>query len=239
MNTDVKNILDQTQIEQRSDEWFNIRKNMLTASDVAAALGINKYQSQNSLIKKKINTENTNNNSSKATEHGNKYEDEARLLFSKRYNLETWEIGLFQHPKISWLGGSPDGIASDGNLIEIKCPVTREIYHEIPDYYYPQVQICMEILERPACYFIQYKPMNDFQNGIMDIKIIKRSKDWFHNNFGTLSLFWKKVLYCRNNGYTKFNPEKIIDLTKLTFEGINNTLSDAESENEIESDNEI
>ena len=239
MNIDVKNILNQTQIEQRSDEWYNIRKNMLTASDVAAALGVNKYQSQNSLIKKKISTE-SSNNSSKATEHGNKYEDEARLLFSNRYNLETWEVGLFQHKKIKWLGGSPDGIASDGNLIEIKCPVTREINHEIPEYYYPQVQICLEILDRPACYFIQYKPMNSFQNGIMDIKIIHRSKEWFRNNFSTLSLFWKKVLYCRSNGYTKFNPEKIIDLTQLKFEGIDNTLSDGESDNEIEdSDNEI
>ena len=115
---------------------------MITASDVATALKVNKYQTQNSLLKKKSLpiSENTNSFNSSATLHGNKYEDEARLLFSERYKLETWEIGLFQHPLYSWIGGSPDGIASDGNLIEIKCPVTREITHDIPEHYYPQLQ---------------------------------------------------------------------------------------------------
>lgn len=195
---------------------------MITASDVATALGVNKYQSVNSLIKKKVQvqSENSSGNSS-ATLHGNKFEDEARLLFSDRFNLETWEIGLFQHPSIKWLGGSPDGIASDGNLIEIKCPVTREIVHDIPEHYYPQVQICMEILNRPACYFIQYKPMNCFQNGLMDVKIIHRNKEWFKENIIKLDNFWKKVLFCREHGYCKFDRKKIIDLTMLEFPKLN------------------
>ena len=202
---------------------------MITASDVATALGVNKYQSINSLIKKKITKETTVSGGSSATNYGNKYEEEARLLFSDRFKLETWEIGLFQHPDISWLGGSPDGIASDGNLIEIKCPVTREISHTIPDHYYPQVQICMEILDRPACYFIQYKPSNYFQNGLLDVKLIKRNKDWFKENLVTLENFWNKVLFMRENGFYKFDPKTIIDLTMIQFSKCNDESSDSDS----------
>ena len=129
---------------------------MITASDVATALRQNPYQSYNSLLKSKVSSSlKTTSLNSSATSYGNHYEDEARELFSTRFNLDTWEIGLFQHSDYTWLGGSPDGIASDGNLIEIKCPVTREISHSIPKHYYPQVQICMEILDIPFCYFIQ------------------------------------------------------------------------------------
>ena len=218
------------QTTQRTEEWFNIRHNMITASDVATALGVNKYQSVNSLIKKKLLIETGASGGSSATNHGNKFEDEARLLFSDRFKLETWEIGLFPHPTISWLGGSPDGIASDGNLIEIKCPVTREIIHECPVHYYPQVQICMEILDRPACYFLQYKPPTYFQNGILDVQIIPRNKHWFHENVIVLKKFWDKVLFFRENGYHKFDPKKVIDLTMLKFPPIQNDDTDSQSD---------
>lgn len=204
---------------------------MITASDVASALGINKYETSNALIKKKINLQISN--SSIATAHGNKYEDEARLLFSKRYNIETWEIGLFQHPQYSWIGGSPDGIAENGYLIEIKCPLTREITHNIPDWYYPQIQICMEILDRPACYFIQYKPQTLFQNGIIDVQIIPRNKSWFLSILNPLHNFWKKVLYFRENGYHKFDPKTIIDLRDLELPKLNNYDEMSESDDEL------
>lgn len=207
---------------------------MITASDVATALGVNKYQSQNTLIKQKVFPSEKQKFTSAATSHGNKYEDEARLLFSERFKLETWEVGLFQHPDISWLGGSPDGIASDGNLIEIKCPVTREITHSIPEHYYPQVQICMEILNRPACYFIQYKPANAFQNGILDIKIIQRSKEWFKESYPKLNNFWKKILFFREHGYCKFDPKKIIDLRDLDLPQLVCESSDDEEDTDNE-----
>jgi putative phage-type endonuclease len=218
------------QIEQRTDRWYEIRNNMITASDVATALGVNKYQSTNSLIKQKVSPKDGQKFASAATMHGNKYEDEARLLFSDRFKLETWEVGLFQHPHITWLGGSPDGIANDGNLIEIKCPVTREITHDIPVHYYPQVQICMEILDRPACYFIQYKPSNAFQNGLLDVKLIPRNREWFQESYPKLKAFWNKVIFFRENGYCKFDPKKIIDLRDIELPKLNNVDSDTDTD---------
>ena len=69
------------QTEQRTEEWYNIRHNMITASDVATALGVNKYQSVNSLIKKKINPESNSSGGSSAINLGNNYVEKVGLLF--------------------------------------------------------------------------------------------------------------------------------------------------------------
>lgn len=189
----VQHVQNLDQIEQRTPEWYEARKHLLTASDVASALGQNPYQSAKKLMQNKVLNDNPFTGNF-ATVHGQKYEDEARLLFAKLYNLETWDVGLFRHKTIKWLGGSPDGIASDGSLLEIKCPIKREIKHEIPSYYYPQVQICMEVLDIPKCYFIQYKPETIYQDAILDVLEIPRSKEWFNTHFDALDIFWKNVL---------------------------------------------
>jgi len=195
----VEHVKSLDQIEQRTEEWYAVRKNMLTASDVAAAIGENPYQSRNQLLNRKTETTEAEFTGNFATIHGNKYEDEARLLFGKLYNLDTWEVGLFRHNEYKWLGGSPDGIASDGSLIEIKCPIKREIKHEIPKYYYPQVQICMEVLDIENCYFIQYKPENIYQDALLDVMKIPRSKEWFKEMYPKLKGFWDEVLELRKN----------------------------------------
>jgi putative phage-type endonuclease len=186
------------QIEQRTPKWYKARENMITASDIASVIDKNPYKSSQKLLEDKCK-EQKEYTSNFATIHGNKYEDEARLIFGELYNLKTWEVGLFQHTSYSWLGGSPDGICSDGSLLEIKCPVKREICHYIPEYYYPQVQICMEICNIDKCYFIQYKPATIYQAMIMDVIEIPRSKEWFAEHFETLKTFWNKILYFREH----------------------------------------
>ena len=209
MNSNVERVLNTKQIVQRTEEWYNVRKNLLTASDAASALGINPYCSRNMLMKRKLSGDKPSGNTA-ATMHGNKYEDEARILFGNLYDLDTQEVGLFIHDEHKWLGGSPDGVASDGSLLEIKCPLKREIKHEIPVYYYPQVQICMEILNIEKCYFIQYKPMGITNQGQMDILEVPRSKEWFQNAFPKLLDFWNELQYEKNPC-----PSKIIDCKEI------------------------
>lgn len=192
----VEHVRGLDQIEQRTPEWYAARENMITASDIASVLGANPYKSRNALLASKVQPP-KEYVSNFATEHGNRYEDEARLLFGSMYGLDTWEVGLFRHSEHKWLGGSPDGIASDGSLIEIKCPVKRPIRHEIPAYYYPQVQICMEVLDIPKCYFIQYKPETIYNKGTIDVLEVHRSKAWFADSFPHIREFWDDVLKYR------------------------------------------
>jgi hypothetical protein len=62
-----------------------------------------------------------------ATRHGEKYEDEARILYEQRHGEVVHELGLCPHPEHTWLGGSPDGVTESGKLVEIKCPMHRKI----------------------------------------------------------------------------------------------------------------
>ena len=78
----VEHVKKLDQIEQRTPLWYEVRKNMLTASDAAAALHCNPYQTQKNLIRKKVFPQEAFTGNF-ATVHGNKYQDEARLLFGK------------------------------------------------------------------------------------------------------------------------------------------------------------
>ena len=154
MHETVRILIEAEYAPQRSEEWLRLRGNMLTASDAATALGTNPYEKPTDLILKKCGHKKFDGN--QATVHGNKYEEEARDIYCARYNEVAHEIGLKQHPEHPWLGGSPDGITESGKLLEIKCPLRREIKEEVPVYYMPQLQLLMEILNlEPSFFFIR------------------------------------------------------------------------------------
>jgi hypothetical protein len=51
----VRELLAVPQPAQRTEEWFEMRRGMLTASDLAAAIHLNPYESQFDLLLKKCN----------------------------------------------------------------------------------------------------------------------------------------------------------------------------------------
>src|SRR5210317_1518070 len=98
MHPNVARLIKKTYAEQRSQEWLDLRKNMLTASDCATAIGENKYEKPFDLLLKKCGKGKPFTGNA-ATEHGNKYEDEARIIYEQRHNEVVHEIGLEPHPK--------------------------------------------------------------------------------------------------------------------------------------------
>ena len=157
MHPNVKKAIEREYAAQKSEEWLALRGQMLTASDAATAIGKNKYETPQGLLLKKcgLGEKFTGN---EATRHGEKYEDEARLLYEERHGEVVHEIGLCPHPEYPWLGGSPDGVTESGKLVEIKCPMSRKIEALVPEHYMPQLQVCMQILDLEEADFIQYKP---------------------------------------------------------------------------------
>ena len=123
------------------------------------------------------------------------------------------------------MAGSPDGIAlstSDVNakpiLLEVKCPYKRVIKHgEIPDYYFPQVQLNMFICDLDLADFIEYRPPNE-----INIVRVNRDEKWLSENLKKLELFWKDIEFYRINDiktHPKFPVKKnILDLTDKIFE---------------------
>jgi putative phage-type endonuclease len=106
------------------------------------------------------------------TEWGNLNEHLAICEFEKAMG-EITETGnkLIVHPDLP-LGASPDGFLNR-LPIEAKCPYSQEFYGIIPDRYYFQTQLQMEVCGAPRCYFVVWTPKG------ITIQIIERSKEWF------------------------------------------------------------
>ena len=149
-------------IIQRSDEWFNVRKNLITASDMAQALNKGKFGSQKDFLIKKINNLIENNNAYVQSDNvallwGVKYEEVANKIYMKRNKVEVFEFGLIKHPTISCFGASPDGISELGIMLEIKCPFKRKIDGSIPEQYWMQIQGQLEVCDLEECDYLECK----------------------------------------------------------------------------------
>ena len=207
MHETVRLLLEAEYAPQRSEEWLRLRENMLTASDAATALGTNPYEKPTDLILKKCGHKKFDGN--QATLHGNKYEEEARDIYCARYNEVAHEIGLKQHPEHPWLGGSPDGITESGKLLEIKCPLKREIKAEVPVYYMPQLQLLMDILDLEECDFIQYKPSEITWPRPAEFVVVHvaRDRQWFQDSLPVMKALWDRVILHRAQGCAELLPK--------------------------------
>lgn len=173
LNIDKKiiDISKRKQPEQRSEEWYNMRYNMVSASDAATVIDkleyINEtefkkivkhrpFKSKNDLIKTKI-LRNDEFKGNKYTQHGQIFEEVASLIYQKRTGVYIIEFGLIKHPNINIIGASPDGITQFGTMIEIKAPYSRVINGLIPSNYWIQMQLQLEVCNLEVCDFVEIK----------------------------------------------------------------------------------
>ena len=142
-------------VAQRSQEWFDLRKERLTASDASKALVMNR--TRDALVRTKAFPETAKFITSAAMEWGKRFESMAlRMYCARNGGVLVHEFGLIPHPTLTCFGASPDGITDTGVMIEIKCPYSREIKPDyIPDYYEVQMQGQMAVCELTECDYIE------------------------------------------------------------------------------------
>lgn len=179
----VEKLKNTVQYEQRTPIWYKVRKNLITATNVASIIGSSKYEKREEILKKKLGLGKAFT-SNFSTEHGKCYEDVAIQMYEKRLNTKVREYGLLRHPKIPFLGASPDGITDDGIMVEIKCPTSRDIdgnvYNLKTTCYYVQMQAQMEVCDLDICDFLECKII-DYENGKKDF-ISDGSCDFYGSN---------------------------------------------------------
>ncbi len=143
-------------IEQRTPEWYSTRMTMITASDWATAIGKGHFGNKNDFILKKCG-KGPKFKGNIYTEWGVKYEDVAVRLYELRTKNKIYEFGVLKHPKIPFLGASPDGITAKGIMLEIKCPFSRKITGIVPKHYWMQIQGQLEVCDLSCCDFLECK----------------------------------------------------------------------------------
>lgn len=165
-------------VEQRTDGWLAMRARILTASDVAAMLGDNPYESRARLMKKKLGLLPAFDNPAMA--HGRLTEDAAVRAYSEHFGEVVSPKGLLLHPEHpDDIGASPDGVGmSSGFCLEIKCPMSRPI-DAVPPQYIPQVQTQMQVMGCEACVFVQYKPETLWTRREFTAFLVHRDDAWW------------------------------------------------------------
>jgi len=167
------------QPEQRSEEWYKLRNNLITASNAYKIFGSDSsknqliyekclaYNQKLSIVReeesfKNINTENT-------LHWGQKFEHVSVLIYENLYNTKIEEFGCIKHPRYDFIGASPDGINVDetskiyGRLLEIKNIVNREINGIPKTEYWVQMQLQMEVCNLEECDFLETK-FKEYEN---------------------------------------------------------------------------
>lgn len=160
--TELQNII---QPEQKTEEWYKFRYNLITASNLWKVFGTNSQV--NSLIYEKCKPLDVNqsiqyNTCTEGPLHwGVKYEPVTIQLYEKIYNTKIGEFGCIPHPTYPYIGASPDGINIDsgsnkyGRMLEIKNIVNRDITGIPKQEYWIQTQIQMETCDLDECDFVE------------------------------------------------------------------------------------
>ena len=154
--------------EQRTHEWYEMRKNKLTASSFADALGKGHFNTRNQLLLDKIVDKPFEANP--ITEWGVKYEEVATRYYEHLTGSKIYEFGLIPHPEFPAFGASPDGICDVnsppeyiGRMLEIKCPPKRKFTKSVPQHYMMQMQGQLEVCKLNECDFFQVK-LEEYDN---------------------------------------------------------------------------
>lgn len=177
-------------IEQWTEERFNIRKLKMTASH-ATAIGncwkwLDTYILE--LITEYISTWEKKHFSNEHTDRGNELEPVARNL----YEMTTWhivdEVWFIEYEENIWC--SPDGLVWDDGWIEIKCLDDKKHFEMILEWekvieswYIWQIQMNLLITWRKRWDYVWYNP--NFKDSLLIYRIypdetkFEKLKMWF------------------------------------------------------------
>lgn len=184
----VAHMLRRKRTEQHTAEWYQYRKMMLTASNLAPLMGVKgAFSNKKQLFHRKTGDwdADTAFTDSPAMAFGRKYEDEAGRVFEQVTGIPLFkkDVGLLEHPDYPWIGASPDCVGIyDPVLVEIKVPYSRKIEHMCPDKYWTQIQQQLAVCDLETCYLAQYKPPNACSDGLLDIVRVDRDREWWTNS---------------------------------------------------------
>ena len=159
---ELKNI---PQPQQRTEEWYEFRRNHLTGSNSWKIFSSESCQNQLMYEKLepyvKVDYTKPNLNDQQPMNWGHKYEPLSVMLYEYYNDVRVEDFGCIEHEKIKCLAASPDGIVTslknNGRMIEVKNPTTREITQTPKMDYYIQMQIQMEVCNLEECDFVETK----------------------------------------------------------------------------------
>ena len=178
----LKNVVS---VPQHTSEWLSEKYELLTASEFSSIIGdgAERHNILRTKSVKRLRSENeeTQQNVCLTSSSGklppmlwgHRFEPVVRNLYEAISGNSVYTgLGRLRHPKLTKLAASPDGVISNGSLLEIKAPISRELEKDtVPYEYYCQMQIQMAvcdvgIAEYCECRFKTGDKFTDSVNGM-------------------------------------------------------------------------
>lgn len=153
--------------EQGTDEWFNDRLGIATASMFTSIMTLKQLKRAKTdyiyLLAAEAITqvEQTDRFENKHTQRGNLLEPDAVLRYEFDHDVDCSLVGLCKPEIASMYGASPDALIGDDGGLEVKCPELKKHLQYItdnvlPDEYKPQVYGSLFVTGRDYWDFMSY-----------------------------------------------------------------------------------
>lgn len=189
-----------TEPAQRSPEWHKQRAGRVTGSIAGAILSLDPNKSRDDVMRRMVRDalgaprEDENQFLEDVIfGYGKMHEPGAVLDFQMDTGLNVIECGFFAYD--DWLGASPDGLTSDGGVLEIKAPWSRRTgqdrcFKPLSDQpqYFAQVQIEMLCAGRQKAHFYQYSSHAQLH------EVVPLDQAWIDENIPRLRQFHAEFL---------------------------------------------
>ena len=150
----------ETQPGRGTRQWYMVRHNMLTASDVPTALGKNAYESPEELVRRKTRFIEASVGSFDWVVHRQPLVIDIYKQWKQTHhneNVIVYKLPLTTHYKYTWLGSGSINTTNLGKLLEIRNPKHRHISQHTPNYYWMLIQIKLEICNLEECESVECK----------------------------------------------------------------------------------
>ena len=168
-------------IEQGTEEWFNIRKEKMTASNASAignnGKGLDTYI--NNLMAETYSSAIKESYTNEDMERGNELEALARTVYEMETGDEVEEVGFIELDDFT--GCSPDGLIGEDGGLEIKClkdekyfKVLLEGIETVLSDYIWQIQMCLYVSDRKWWDLALYNP--NYKKSILILKVYPDKK---------------------------------------------------------------
>jgi putative phage-type endonuclease len=163
----LNELINRKQVEQRSPEWYAQMTTVISASEIGNLFASARTRAKLVMAKTQPYVPRSMSHAVPSTmmsafDWGIRFEPVVKQIYEYKYGVTVKELGRLTHPTDSRCTASPDGLVIScprnerkGRLIEIKCPVTREIDGSVPKDYYAQMQLQLQVTGLKKCDYIE------------------------------------------------------------------------------------
>jgi hypothetical protein len=171
-------LLGRKQLEQRTTAWYQQMATVISASELGKLYGSPRERAK-LVFTKTVPPPERNQSLAILSDYmspfdwGIKFEPVVKQIYEDKYGATIKELGRLSHPTNPRCTASPDGLIyhcplhqRTGRLIEIKCPVSREIKENTPPPkdYYSQMQMQLHVTGLTMCDYVEVVFTSKYRN---------------------------------------------------------------------------